>query len=154
MDTRHWMAVAALASMLAVAGCATDPKQRDSEQLALYRAHAGEPVGSFDYFGRISGWTPLGDSALAVWTRPSQAWLLELTGPCQDLEYAPAIGLTGNMNRVYARFDKVLVNSRGPVDMPCHIQQIRPLDVKALKAAQQELREARVQERAAEGNGG
>ena len=149
MDGRRGAMIAGLAAMLALAGCATDAALRDSEQLALYRAHAGEPVGSFNYFGSISGWTPLGDSALAVWTRPSEAWLLELTGPCQDLEYAPAIGLTGNMNRVYARFDKVLVDSRGVVNMPCHIQQIRPLDVKALRAAQKQLREARVQEREA-----
>ena len=119
-------------------------------QLALYQSHAGEPVGSFNFFGRLNGWTPLGDSALVVWTKPSEAWLLELTGPCQDMAYAPAIGLTSNMNRVYARFDKVLVNSPGSMGIPCHIQQIRPLDVKAVRASEKELREARVQEREAE----
>ena len=56
-----------------------------------------------------------GDSALAVWTRPSEAYLLELSGPCPDLSYA-AIGLTSSMGRVSSRFDKVLV--RDPTGGP------------------------------------
>ncbi|MCA0393979.1 MAG: DUF6491 family protein [Proteobacteria bacterium] len=144
------MLAAACATLLGLTACATNGNLRDSDKLALYQSHAGEPVGSFNFFGRLNGWTPLGDSALVVWTKPSEAWLLELTGPCQDMAYAPAIGLTSNMNRVYARFDKVLVNSPGSMGIPCHIQQIRPLDVKAVRASEKELREARVQEREAE----
>ena len=67
----------------------------------------------------------------------------------QGMEYTPAIGLTSNMNRVYARFDKVIVNSPGSMNIPCFIQQIRPLDVKAVRASEQELREAKLQEREA-----
>lgn len=143
------MLTAACAAMLVLAACATGDKLGDGEKLALYRSHAGAPVGSFSFFGRINGWTPLGDSALVVWTKPSEAWLLELSGPCQDMAYTPAIGLTSNMNRVHARFDKVIVNSPGSMNIPCFIQQIRPLDVKAVRASEQELREAKVQEREA-----
>ena len=139
----------ALSAAIGLSACASDGGLRDAEKLALYRTHAGEPVGSFNFFGRINGWTPLGDSALAVWTKPGEAFLLELTGPCPDLEYTPAIGLTSNASRVYARFDKVLVRSTGAINLPCHIQTIRPLDVKALKASEKELREARVEERQA-----
>jgi hypothetical protein len=100
------------------------------------------------FFGTLNGWTELGDSALAVWTRPSEAYLLELRGPCQDLPYATAIGLTSQMNRVSARFDKVLVRDpTGGPRMPCFINSIRKLDVKALRASEQELRQAQVQER-------
>ena len=143
------MLTAACAALLALSACATGAKLDDGERLALYQSHSGAPVDSFNYFGRINGWTPLGDSALVVWTKPNEAWLLNLTGPCQDLEYTPAIGLTSSMSRVYARFDKVLVNSPGSMNIPCHIQQIRPLDVKAVRASEQELREAKVQEREA-----
>lgn len=142
--------VAALAAVLALAGCATGAKLSDQEKLSLYDSHAGEPVNSFRFFGSLNGWTPLGDSALAVWTRPGEAWLLDLTGPCQDLRFTPAIGLTSNMSSVYARFDKVLVRSQGSISFPCHIAQIRPLDVKALRASENELRAARVEEREAE----
>ncbi|TWT18519.1 hypothetical protein FQY83_14160 [Luteimonas marina] len=138
-----------LAAMLALAGCASTGKLGDAEKLALYRAHAGEPVDNFSYFGSINGWTSLGDSALAVWTRPGEAWLLELQGPCMDLSSTPVIGLTSNMNRVHARFDKVMVRSPGSMNIPCHIGQIRPLDVKTLRTSEKELREARAEEREA-----
>ena len=100
------------------------------------KPNAGESVDHFRYFGSINGWTPLGDSALAVWTRPSEAWLLDLSGTCQDLAFTNAIGVTSTMNRVSARFDKVLVRNRSSISIPCHIQQIRPLDVKAIRAAE------------------
>jgi len=75
----------ALATALAAAlgGCASAGTQlSDEATLGLYRAHAGEPVGSFRYFGRLNGWTPLGDETLVVWTRPKEAYLLELFGSC------------------------------------------------------------------------
>ena len=143
------MLTAACAALLALAACATGARLGDGEKLALYRSHAGAPVDSFNFFGRINGWTPLGDSALVVWTKPNEAWLLDLSGSCQDMEYTPTIGLTSSMNRVYSRFDKVIVNSPGSMNIPCFIQQIRPLDVKAARASEQELREAKVQEREA-----
>jgi len=121
---------------LALAACASSPRTTDAQKYALYDAHAGEVVDHFRYFGSINGWTPLGDSALAVWTRPSEAWLLDLSGTCQDLTFTPAIGLTSSMNRVNARFDKVLVRNRGSISIPCHIRQIRPLDIKAIRAAE------------------
>ncbi|CTP84108.1 hypothetical protein A6R71_10095 [Xanthomonas translucens pv. arrhenatheri] len=130
-------------------GCASN-RISDDERLALYRAHAAAPVRDFQYFNRLSGWTALGDSALAVWTRPNQAYLLELNGRCTDLDFAPSIAITHFSDRVSARFDVVLVigGSPGAIRLPCRIQSIRPLDIKALRSSEQELREAKVQERA------
>lgn len=127
--------LAAALAVVLLAGCATS-RVSDEDRYALHASHAGEAVDHFRYLGRINGWTPLGDSALAVWTRPGEAWLLDLSGPCQDLQYTPAIGLTSTMNRVDARFDRVLVRSRSSINIPCHIRQIRPLDVKAIREAQ------------------
>ncbi|TDK26355.1 hypothetical protein E2F46_06115 [Luteimonas aestuarii] len=132
----------------ALSACATGGL-RDAEKLDLYRTHAGDPVGSFNFFGRLNGWTPLGDSALAVWTRPNEAFLLELSGPCQDLPFATAIGLTSSAGRVHERFDRVLVRSTGSMNIPCFIRTIRPLDVKAVRMSERELREARTEEREA-----
>ena len=121
---------ASAAGPASAASCASGPAQDDSAKLALYRSHAGAPVPSFHFFGRLDSWTPLGDSAVAVWTRPNEAYLLTLFGPCNGLEFTPFIGLTSSVGTVSARFDKVLVRDTGSINMPCTIQQIQPLDVK------------------------
>ena len=140
-----------LGALAVMAGCASGPRLSDSEKVALYRAHAGEPVRDFSFFGRINGWTPLGDSALAVHTRPSEAYLLELFGPCPDLDFAQAISLSSQMSRVSAGFDSVtpVGGGTGSIRIPCRIESIRPLDLGALRDAQTELREAQVIEREA-----
>lgn len=140
--------IATAALCLTLVACATTGRLTTEQRLALYRAHAGPPQQSLQYFGSLNGWTELGDSALAVWTRPSEAYLLELRGPCQGLSFATAIGLTSQMGQVSSRFDKVLVRDGTPgPSMPCFIGSIRKLDVKALRASEQELRQAQVQER-------
>ena len=125
-----------LALALALAACASTPSMSDNDKLALYRAHAGAPVSSIRYLGRFDSWTDLGDSALAIWTRPSEAWLLELSGPCNGLDFAQAIGLSSQTGMVSARFDHVLVRNGGMPEIPCMIQTIRPLDAKAIKQAE------------------
>ncbi|HJW45561.1 MAG TPA: DUF6491 family protein [Lysobacter sp.] len=137
----------AVAATLSMSAGASDSKLAESEKLALYRAHAKPPVESFHYFNSLNSWTSLGDSAVAIWTRPSEAYLLEVYGPCPDLDFAQAIVLTNQFGRVYTRFDKVIPRmvAGGAQPIPCHIKEIRPLDVKALKAAEQEVREQRKQ---------
>src|SRR6186997_3433786 len=68
-----------LATTLVLASCASTPSTSDDQKLALYRAHAGAPVPSFHYLGRFHSWTDIGDRAVAIWTRPGEAWLLELS---------------------------------------------------------------------------
>ncbi len=143
------VAAVALLALLG-AGCATTGLT-DAQELDLYREHAGAPVKSFSFFGSLNGWVPLGDAALAVSTKPGQAFLLELPGRCPDLDTAPAITVTNQAGRVYAKFDDVLVLG-GPhttFRMPCRIDTIRPLDVKALRRAHKQLREAKAAERTA-----
>ncbi|MGH8039417.1 MAG: DUF6491 family protein [Stenotrophomonas sp.] len=139
-----------VALAMSLVACASTGRLSSAERLDLYRAHAGPPQQDMQYFGSLNGWTELGDSALAVWTRPSEAYLLELRGDCQGLSYATAIGLTSQMGRVSSRFDKVLVrDTTGGPQVPCFIGSIRKLDVKALRASEKELRQAQVQEREA-----
>lgn len=127
-------------SMLALTACAMGPQISDEERLAIYREHAGEPVGSFHTLGSISGWTPLGDSALAVWTRPNEAYLLELFAPCSGLEYTPSISITEQFGTVSAGFDEVIVLNDPGLNIPCRIDEIRPLDVDEIDAATDALR--------------
>jgi hypothetical protein len=134
------LAIGLLLASCALGACATTGMS-DADKLATYRAHAGAPVGSFRYFGRIDGWTPLGDRAVAVWTRPNEAWLLDLAGHCPDIEYTPVIGVTSQFNRVSAKFDKVIARSPGAIEMPCMISEIRPLDAKAIREAEKTARD-------------
>jgi hypothetical protein len=141
--------------MLMVAGfvlaaCSSVPyAQRQAERLAEYTAVAGAPVNNFRFFTLYS-WEPLGDTTLAVYTRPNEAWLLDLDGGCRDLAFTPAIGLTSNLNQVSVRFDQVLT---GRNQFPCTITRIRPLDIRRMKAAQQERRALNAQPRVADGQG-
>lgn len=143
--------VATLAAMLA--GCASSGGLGRAERLELYRSHAGEPVDSFRFIGSAPhGWTPLDDSTLVVWTRPKEAWLLELFGPCNDIESVPAISIDNTMGRVSAKFDNVRTLGGIPgVRIPCRIDSIRPLDVRSIKQAEKDLREARSSESQASG---
>jgi|SRR5690554_3957910 len=142
MQYRGMLAVAMLAG-LTLSACATGPRMSDAEKLATYQDAAGEPVKSFQYFGRISGWTPIDDTNIAVWTRAQEAWLLSFTGRCNDVKWAPAISLTHQGSSVYAGFDDVRVHNSGPgaASFPCRIAEIRPLDTRKIRAAEKAVRE-------------
>jgi hypothetical protein len=129
-----------------LAGCASDPQrlQRDDQRVAAYAAAAGPAVRTFRFFGPLYSWEPLGNQQLVVYTRPNQAWLLDVAG-CPGLPFTNAIGLTSNMHEVTVMLDKVLTGRR---DYPCTITRARPLDVTHLKAVRKAQRkiEARARE--------
>jgi hypothetical protein len=127
----------ALAAM--VAACSNTPRPSAAERLEAYRANAGESVSSFSLLGRrFSSWSSLGNQALAVWTRPGQAYLLELDSPCLDLNFATAISISNLQGRVSSGFDSVYVRgsvNNSPMHLPCRIKSIRPVDLAQLRQA-------------------
>ena len=128
----------------ALAACSSIPyAQRQQQRQAAYAAAAGSPVKSF-YFFNLWSWEPLSDREVVVYTQPNRAWLLDLDGPCQNLEFTQAIGLTSSVGEVSTRFDKVLTGRRY---MPCTIMQIRPVDVKRLRIEQEAQRRINAQPR-------
>lgn len=132
----------ALAGLLTA--CSSVPyTQRQQQRQAAYTAAAGAPVKSFHFFNLWS-WEPLSESQLVIYTRPNRAWLLDLDGRCQNLEFTNAIGLTSSSGEVMVRFDKVRVG-RGYI--PCTIMQIRPVDVKRLRIEQEAQRKINAQPR-------
>ena len=132
-----------MVAALLVGGCASAPQvQRAADRQAAYAAAAGAPVRSFR-FVTLYSWAPLGTSQLAVYTRPNEAWLLDV-GSCPDLPYTPTIALTSNLNQVMVNFDKVVI---GRSRFPCRIAQIRPVDMKQLKAVQEQQRTIRSEPR-------
>ena len=118
----------------ALVACSSVPyAQRLRERQAAYAAAAGAPVRHFDFFTLYS-WESLGDSQLAVYTRPNKAWLLDVSPHCPRLDYSNSIAITSFAHQVSARFDRVLTGS--PV--PCVIERIRPIDMTRLKTAERE----------------
>ncbi|MFA6229964.1 MAG: DUF6491 family protein [Rhodanobacter sp.] len=135
MSRLRWLIGITLAGFLVA--CSSVPyAQRQQQRQAAYLAAAGMPVQHFRFMSLWS-WEPLSDSQVVIYTRPNQAWLLDLDGPCQNLQYTNAIGLTSGFGQVSTRFDKVLTGRRY---FPCTIQQIRPVDVARLKIEQQAQR--------------
>ncbi len=116
-----------------LAACSGVPSaQRQSERLATYAAAAGAPVPYFR-FSTLYSWEPLSDRELAVYTHPNRAWLLTVDAGCHDLAFTQTIGLTSYLSQVSVQSDRVLTGRSG---FPCTITQIRPLDIKALKASE------------------
>ena len=137
------MLLAGAAAVL-LAGCASVPRaERLSQRQAAYAAAAGAPVNSFRFFTQLWSWEDLGPDQVVVYTKPKEAWLLDVPG-CLELPFANAIGLTSNLNQVSINFDKVIT---GRNNIPCTIQRIRPVDVGRLKAVQQQQRQIKTEPR-------
>jgi hypothetical protein len=126
-----WMTTL-LALLVVLGGCAANHAraQRDQAHLQAVEAAAGKPVGAFSYVtNTLYSWEPLSRSELLIYTRPNQAWLLNV-GLCQELPYTTAIGLTSHVGQVSTLRDSVIVQR---ALHPCTIQKIQPVDVSQLK---------------------
>ncbi|WP_458070335.1 DUF6491 family protein [Rhodanobacter sp. BL-MT-08] len=135
MKSLSLVAAAVLAGLLAA--CSSVPyAKRNSDRLAAYTAAAGAPVKSFRFFTPLYSWEPLSDTQLVVYTKPKEAYLLDLEA-CVNLQVTNGIGLTSNLGQVQVRFDRVITRSPR---IPCVISQIRPIDMAHLKAVQQAQR--------------
>jgi hypothetical protein len=124
--------MAVLAGAALVAGCATNRPQLD------YTDYAGEPVKSF-YMSNFDGWNAIAKDQLVVWAGLNKAYLLSLSGYCPDLQFAHTIALTSTANTV-DKFEKVIVGRDR-----CLIKEIRPIDLKQMKADRKLLREQQKQ---------
>jgi hypothetical protein len=120
-----------LAIGLSLGACASVP-DTGNQELQFYRAHAGAKVYSFNYLGHMDSWKALDSSTIALWTRPNEAWLIDLVGICNNLEYTPAIGIPRNVGQVRTG-SRILVHDPSGIENPCYIQSIRPLDANAIR---------------------
>ena len=135
MERLRHIAIAAslLSGSALLAGCMTDGPTR-AERLAAYQAHAGEPVDKIHYFSPL-GWDKVDDEHIVVTMRPREQYLMRLSGPCLDFAgSAPAIAISSQAGWVSAKFDRVTA-SGSPAS--CRIEEIRPVDVRAMRAADQ-----------------
>jgi len=125
--------VSAFAAAALLTGCATGPKLN-------YNEYAGEPVKSF-YMSNFDGWSVVSKDQLVVWAGLNKAYLLKIEGYCPDLQFANAIAVTSTGNTV-DKFEKVLVGRDR-----CLINEIRPIDVKQMKADRKIMRDEQKQMR-------
>lgn len=135
--------VLVLALAFLLVACATDGSTsagRDAARIAELRAAAGDPVRGIRFSGMVVSWTAVGDSVVAVWTRPREAWLIELVGRCPGLRSALSLSFTSQAGRVTSGFDRVVVRARGPHPgtntSGCRIREIRPLNVSTLRGGE------------------
>ena len=130
----------ATALAMAFAGCAGMSSARaPNEALARYQSVAGPSVQFMPFF-RLEEWEALDDEHLVVWTSRRDAWLLEVWPNCNGLITSPTVAITSNVQRAYVNIDKVLLAHHET----CRIQDIRSIDVAALKRAREAEKSAQV----------
>ncbi|HEX6397060.1 MAG TPA: DUF6491 family protein [Steroidobacteraceae bacterium] len=124
------MHLAAAASVaLGLAACASSMPR--AERLALYEANAGEAIPRMRYF-QPQGWEEIDDQHVVVSVRPTEAYLLRLSGPCLDYDNGSAVMFISNTaGYVDQKFDRVSFGQ--PIS--CRIEEIRPLNVQGVRDA-------------------
>lgn len=127
-----------LLAALSLAACATTgTTTSDQERLALYTSHAGEPVNQIRYLNAM-GWERIDGQHVVLNLRPRESWLLTLSGPCLDWgSGSPFLALSSQAGWLISKFDSIKV-SGSPVT--CRIDEIRPIDVQAVRAAEKQKR--------------
>lgn len=121
-----------VAGTLLLAGCASHGAA-DEQRLAIYQAHASAPVKKVRYFSP-TGWEEIDENHILVTIRPAEAWLMRLSGPCMDFtDGSPVLLISSQFGYVSPGFDRV---STGDSRMSCRIDEIRQVDMFAMRAAQ------------------
>ncbi len=131
MKAPHRKSMLLLLATLGMTACASN-RMTDVDHLAMIQAHAGEPVRQIRNFNAM-GWERVDDEHVLLSMRPSETWLLRVSGPCLDWgSGSPVLGLSSQGPYVMAKLDRILVNG-SPVS--CRIEEIRQVDTKAMRAA-------------------
>ena len=120
------------AALLLFAGCTSGGPTR-AEKLAAYQAHAGAPVRQIRYYNPI-GWEEVDDEHILLTMRPRESYLMRLSGPCLDYDAgSPVLVVSSTAGYVASGFDRVSV---GASRLSCRIEEIRPLDLQAMRSAE------------------
>ena len=117
----------ALFSLVAVSAWSSGLLKSDGPRLD-YNNYAGEPVSDIVVMRGIDSWTPVSRDQLIIWTGINEAYLLRVWDSCPDLMFANSIRVT-QTGYTINKFEKVVAGRDS-----CPILEIRPLDVKQLKA--------------------
>jgi hypothetical protein len=121
---------------LLITGCTGLPRRPEGALLNEYLPFAGPPIDSFHFF-RLDSWTVVGRYQLVIWATPFEAYLLTVQSPCEQLAFTQHVAVTSTLHTI-SHFESVLLRDHER----CPIQEIRPLDLKAMKAARAAARAA------------
>lgn len=129
------------AAVFAAGGLMSAPahaaNEGNPERLALAVKHAGEPVETATFFPRkksrsafSNAWEVLSEEQLLVWNGKDEAWLVDLkkSAACRTLDGDFEVKISGSF---YALKTKSYIDYQNGT---CRIEQIRPVDVAAMKA--------------------
>lgn len=113
---------------LGLTACASG-RMSGADRLALFESHAGMPVSHVRYFDPM-GWERVDDQHVVLHMRPTESWLLTLSGPCLSWSSgSPLLKVSSLNGMMLSTFDKVTTpDSR----FSCMIQEIRPIDMQGL----------------------
>ncbi|HEY4365797.1 MAG TPA: DUF6491 family protein [Steroidobacteraceae bacterium] len=127
---RLWGACLLFGAAAFITACSSGSPRRtsDAEELQRYSQYAGEPISSFSLLGGLYNWSSLGKDKVAVWTTSSQAYLLTVQLPCNELPFAQRIGVTSAGSTVSKGLDFVKVGHQ-----KCPIAEIRPIDYRRMQ---------------------
>ena len=122
---------------LALAACATT-RPTDTERLALYVAHAGQPVKQIRYLNPM-GWEHIDGAHVVLNMRPKENWLLTLPTNCLNWGGgSPFLTIDSQNGLLITKFDSIRV-AGSPVS--CPISEMRPVDMQAVRAAEKQMRD-------------
>mgnify|MGYP001191655390 FL=1 len=124
-----------LAALLASA-CASGLRRDTSDEKLAYLDYAGEPIKDFTSF-RLQSWQPLSRNRLVLWAGVNEAYLVTIWDGCPDLQFANAIHVSSTGSQI-TTFDHVDVGRDH-----CPIREIRPINVRQMKADRAADRAAR-----------
>jgi hypothetical protein len=120
--------IAAFFAALLAACASGPPRVQTNETLERYLAYAGAPVGRFTSFN-LHSWESVADDSIVLRTGVNEAYLLTLLGPCSELNFATRIRVVSHMPSSVSKLDRIIVGRDS-----CMIKEIRPIDVKQMKA--------------------
>ena len=143
---RSFVALVIVAAL--AAGCASASRLGPAERLERYRSYAGEPVDRFQQV-RIDNWESLDANDIVLWNGRHEAYLVTVWETCADLRQAYTISVISASSHTVSVFDKIKVG-RDPTFGPmmtgldtCTIREIRPIDVKQMRADDEAIRKHR-----------
>jgi hypothetical protein len=119
----------AVALLAACASSGIPKHQTEAQERERYEKYAGAPLDRMTWMGRYDSWDSIGNNKLVVYTTPSDAYLLTVVPPCNDLPFVQTIGITSTANTVYPRLDSVKVKG-----WPCQIATIQRVDYAKMRA--------------------
>lgn len=137
-----WIGLLVLSGAVLAADEKTDKPNKYQARLDFISKFAGEPKNSIPYM-RNYDFEPLGKNALLLKESTNKAYLLTLDNGCNNLTNSVAISVNYHGSTINAKFDSVRVVSRkNNMSEKCQINQIQPVDVPAMKAAEDAIRES------------